>query len=192
MTTGKALNGKPYAGNPHVRFDEGEVASAATPRRGSLLYKKLMMFLAMIAFVGNRICKLGSLIIALVMLVSSGCRTPVIPDGVYMADDGESKITMAGNEAELDLLLEPEKKKRYVAQGTVVNGSGTCPDGISGQPIYFITTSTQFSPFEICELSWFYDGQNILAVYPDKKTVAFTLNEAVGSQKTYKHHEGRP
>ncbi len=61
MTTEKALNGKPYAGNPHVRFDEGEVASctaeaslrrrpcrrqpegcasrcAATPRRGSLLY----------------------------------------------------------------------------------------------------------------------------------------------------------
>ena len=44
MATGKALNGKPYAGNPHVRFDEGEVASAATSRRGSLLYKtnKLM------------------------------------------------------------------------------------------------------------------------------------------------------
>ena len=32
------LNGKPDAGNPHVRFDEGEVASAK-PRRGSLLYK---------------------------------------------------------------------------------------------------------------------------------------------------------
>ena len=39
MTTGKALNGKPYAGNPHVRFGEGQVALAATPRRGSLLYK---------------------------------------------------------------------------------------------------------------------------------------------------------
>jgi len=38
MTTGKALNGKPYAGNPHARFDEGEFAPAATPRRGSLLY----------------------------------------------------------------------------------------------------------------------------------------------------------
>ena len=38
MAAGKALNGKPYAGNPHVRFDEEEVASAATPRRGSLLY----------------------------------------------------------------------------------------------------------------------------------------------------------
>ena len=34
-----ALSGKPYAGNPHVRFDEGEVASVATPRRGSLLYR---------------------------------------------------------------------------------------------------------------------------------------------------------
>ncbi len=122
----------------------------------------------------------GTLIIALVMLVSSGCRTPVIPDGVYMADVGESKITMVGNEAELDLLLDPEKKKRYVALGTVVNGSGTCPDGISGQPIYFITTSTHFSPFEIYELGWFYDGQNILAVYPDKTIVTFTLNQAVG------------
>ena len=29
MTTGKALNGKPYAGNPHVWFDEVEVALAA-------------------------------------------------------------------------------------------------------------------------------------------------------------------
>ena len=42
MATGKALDGKPYAGNPHVRFDEGEVAPAATPRRGSLLYQTTM------------------------------------------------------------------------------------------------------------------------------------------------------
>ena len=28
---------------PHVRFDEGEVASAATPRRGSLLYKRMII-----------------------------------------------------------------------------------------------------------------------------------------------------
>ena len=48
MTAGNALNGKPYTGNPHVApsqcyggtgpFDEGEVAPAATPRRGPLLY----------------------------------------------------------------------------------------------------------------------------------------------------------
>ena len=49
MATGKALNGKPYVGNPHVRFDEGEVASAATPRRGSLLYKHSIMFAAIAA-----------------------------------------------------------------------------------------------------------------------------------------------
>ena len=51
MTTGKALNGKPYAGNPHVRFDEGEVASAAMPRRGSLLYNinKMITFAAVAA-----------------------------------------------------------------------------------------------------------------------------------------------
>ena len=43
MTKREALNGKPYAGNPHVRFDEGEAASTATSRRGSLLYKKLLL-----------------------------------------------------------------------------------------------------------------------------------------------------
>ena len=36
--TNAILRGKPDAGNPHVRFDEGEVASAK-PRRGPLLYK---------------------------------------------------------------------------------------------------------------------------------------------------------
>ena len=43
-----ALSGKPYAGNPHVRFDEGEVASAK-PRRGSLLYKKIVVMAAFFA-----------------------------------------------------------------------------------------------------------------------------------------------
>ena len=40
MSKREAINGKPYAGNPHVRFDEGEAASTATSRRGSLLYRK--------------------------------------------------------------------------------------------------------------------------------------------------------
>ena len=48
MATGKALDGKPYAGNPHVRFDEGEVAPATTPRRGSLLYKRMLLPLMML------------------------------------------------------------------------------------------------------------------------------------------------
>ena len=36
MTT--VSHGKPYAGNPHVRFEEGDSASAE-PRRKSLLHK---------------------------------------------------------------------------------------------------------------------------------------------------------
>ena len=74
MTTGKALDGKLYAGNPHVRFDEGEVASCtaeallrrvhcrrqpegrasvcvATPRRGSLLQKTTKL-----AILGAALC----------------------------------------------------------------------------------------------------------------------------------------
>ena len=43
--TNAALRGKPDAGNPHVRFDEGEVAPAATPRRGSLLYNSTTRFI---------------------------------------------------------------------------------------------------------------------------------------------------
>jgi len=41
MTTEKTLEGKPHAGNPHVRLDEGEVAPTAKPRRETLLCSKL-------------------------------------------------------------------------------------------------------------------------------------------------------
>ena len=41
--TNAILRGRSYAGNPHVRFDEGEVASAK-PRRGSLLYRRVLLF----------------------------------------------------------------------------------------------------------------------------------------------------
>lgn len=40
METEKALNGKPYAGNPHIRFDDGEVAPTATPRLRFLCYSE--------------------------------------------------------------------------------------------------------------------------------------------------------
>ena len=45
MTTRKTHNGTAYARNPYVQFDEGEVVPAATPRRGSLLYNKLIMMI---------------------------------------------------------------------------------------------------------------------------------------------------
>ena len=59
--TNAALRGKPDAGNPHVRFDEGEVAPAATPRRGSLLYKHARIF--------------AVAIVALALATSAGART---------------------------------------------------------------------------------------------------------------------
>ena len=49
MTKRESLNGKPYAGNLHVRFDEGEAASTATSRRGALLYKMKVILLSALA-----------------------------------------------------------------------------------------------------------------------------------------------
>ena len=46
--TNAILRGKPDAGNPHVRFDEGEVASAK-PSRGSLLYTGFLAVAAALA-----------------------------------------------------------------------------------------------------------------------------------------------
>jgi len=43
MATGKAFDGEPSAENPHVRLGEGEVSSAARPRRVVLLCKRLLM-----------------------------------------------------------------------------------------------------------------------------------------------------
>ncbi len=40
-------HGKPYAGNPHVRFEEGDSASAE-PRRKSLLHKQIVMALCVL------------------------------------------------------------------------------------------------------------------------------------------------
>jgi len=54
------LRGKPDAGNPHVRFDEGEVASAK-PRRGSLLYRKLL------------VCALSMMAMALSVSAAESC-----------------------------------------------------------------------------------------------------------------------
>ncbi len=85
MTAGKALNGKPYAGNPHVRFDEGEVALAATPRRGSLLYKKLLMMIGAAADLTAK---------ALAAVVAVGAMLPMSAKAadVYWTGSGDSAL----------------------------------------------------------------------------------------------------
>ena len=87
--TNAILRGKPDAGNPHVRFDEGEVASAK-PRRGSLLYKGILVVVglafACTGWCGGRYAYLRSFEV-----------------------DGRP-VSLAENEMELDLAkLLPEK-----------------------------------------------------------------------------------
>ena len=43
MKRGNELNGKLFAGNPHKRFEEREVSSETTPRRGVLLFYKILL-----------------------------------------------------------------------------------------------------------------------------------------------------
>ena len=57
-----SLNGKPYAGNPHVRFDEGEVASAK-PRRGSLLYTTKTVKVALAAACAVALCDASAAVV---------------------------------------------------------------------------------------------------------------------------------
>ena len=55
MIRRKALDGTPYAGNPHVRFDEGEVTPAATPRGGVLFSKKILMVIGAVVALTNMV-----------------------------------------------------------------------------------------------------------------------------------------
>ena len=66
MTTGNTFDGKPSVENPHVRFDEREVASAATPRLWLPLYKMRMTFRTGILF--------SSLVAALIPPADAGVK----------------------------------------------------------------------------------------------------------------------
>ena len=106
MATEKTLDRKPYAGNPHVRFDEGVVASVATPRRGSLFYRIGCVIVAACAAV-------------LETLASAGSALPLVGDGV--ADD------TAAIQARLDsgaaCVYLPPPKDHYVISRTLKIGS---------------------------------------------------------------------
>lgn len=48
MTITAAHEGTQHAGNPHMRFDNGDVASVTTPMRGSLLYRTIVQCIALV------------------------------------------------------------------------------------------------------------------------------------------------
>jgi len=98
VTKREALNGKPYAGNPHVRFDEGEAASTATSRRGSLLY------------MGNE------LLVAPVVEKGVQSRKVVLPPGKWRSDDGQTCVGPAVVEVAAPLARLPYFEKLSAQQ----------------------------------------------------------------------------
>jgi len=116
--TNATLRGKPDAGNPHVRFDEGEVASAK-PRRGSLLYKtlKVQFVIAAALFAG----------VAIGYFAKSSDAEVSAADAGYVAkksvgDKGEAAIVKALRKriAELEKLLAEQDGKSEAAISNVV------------------------------------------------------------------------
>ena len=103
MKTKKALNGKPYAGNPHVRFDEVEVASAATSRRGSLLYNKnKLMTIAAVAVSAALPMAANAAFTSTTNVVLNGVSWTVTLDtenNTAMIGDGTGSISSTGNAA---------------------------------------------------------------------------------------------
>ena len=87
-----ALRGKPDAGNPHVRFDEGEVASATTPRRGSLLYKNVAIrALAYLVAIYGASCALPTLAVSFPRLAGDGVTDDTAAIQARL-DSGESCV----------------------------------------------------------------------------------------------------
>jgi len=119
MATGKALDGKPYAGNPHVRFDEGEVAPTATPRRGSLLYKTKALFTVLAAVAA--ICANGAFAGKIESarpddgIVRAAWTSEVIscPVGTPLAGYGPNDVSVAkADDLYLDVLAVCDGKSR--------------------------------------------------------------------------------
>ena len=130
MATGKALNGKPYAGNPHVRFDEGEVASAATPRRGSLLYRKIICALAL---VGAAFLARATEPAALTLALQGNNVVVTVPANNTLYDTSRLYLVWDGVDHGADLSAWPAAK-RMQYDGTISTAASTCQFSTNGIP----------------------------------------------------------
>ena len=96
MATGKALDG-----NPHVRFDEGEVVSTTTQRRGSLLYNANSVIVAILALAAG---------------TGLGAVAPIAPAGgeiVALVPEAQKKVMAPLTLAERLKVIEDDKKVRH-------------------------------------------------------------------------------
>ena len=147
-TTRKALNGKPYAGNPHVRFDEGEVASAAMPRRGSLLYvaRKVQCGSSRVQF-GRRIAFATVAICAAASLTSFAADRTISADYALTADETVDGVLTVDSGATVDLAGHNLTVKGLAGGGTITSGtysldtSVPVPEIVSGESIFWLDAS---------------------------------------------------
>ena len=127
--TNAILRGKPDAGNPHVWFDEGEVASypptagrhegvatrGAKPRRGSLLYKKRLA--ARFVVFGMASC--------LVSFVNAEQLDPSLPDGSSAVFDRDEDYTISAGEASSTVNFTSALQfKSHLGKTVTFDGSG--------------------------------------------------------------------
>ena len=119
--TNAALRGKPDAGNPHVRFDEGEVASypptvgrpegvvmrGAKPRRGSLLYNKISPFLL-------------AAILALSVATAASAKEIVVAPGGVSPQAAVERIRAAKRTGDTSAWMVRVKKGVYPLKETIV------------------------------------------------------------------------
>lgn len=123
----KALNGKMNAGNPHIRFDEEEVAPDATPRRGSSLYMTT-----------HRALMLGLPIAGL--LLTGGCDRSA-PEAKEPKEDIQGNAPVSARQISKDV---PE----FVRIPAGINvGSDPCQGGYEdkmGHDMYMDTTEVTF------------------------------------------------
>ena len=105
--TNAILRGKPDAGNPHVRFDEGVVASAK-PRRGSLLYRKAHEEKSHLRLVKEDALRGG----VTLLLTACACLLSDFAAGAEIAVGTRvrANVTCAGDATQGGILLAPQSE----------------------------------------------------------------------------------
>ena len=114
MTTGKALDGKPYAANPHVRFYEGEVASAAMPWRGSLLCTAEKILAAPLS--ASRLFVASTAVLGAVFGAIAD-TTATYAKGDMTLSDGKVLIEYDGSENITKLAMAPGADEKLILTG---------------------------------------------------------------------------
>ena len=150
------LRGKPDAGNPHVRFDEGEVASVK-PRRGSLLYKVSEMRMATMA-------------VAAVVL--SGCadgrRLESPPAGVFVRNAAPTVPSAWAPKKILGKDLHPMVRGPYFW----TDDWKDCPDDLP----FFRDVTVQY-PVSVGVSEWSRRNRRYVPVKSPRPDVTYTIED---------------